>query len=151
MNSVIRNFAIGFKKYIYNSFLSGNRFQDLHKSFIKINHSFVNFSRSTLFLTPKENHNNKNKLTQQVIFFQWHLFLLVEFQPTYFLGFTGGLGSKESVCNAGDLGSIPGLGRSSREGNGNPLQYSCLENPLDRGAGRATIHRVAKSRTLLSN
>ena len=63
MNSVIRNFAIGFKKYIYNSFLSGNRFQDLHKSFIKINHSFVNFSRSTLFLTPKENHNNKNKLT----------------------------------------------------------------------------------------
>ena len=151
MNSVIRNFAIGFKKYIYNSFLSGNRFQDLHKSFIKINHSFVNFSRSTLFLTPKENHNNKNKLTQQVIFFQWHLFLLVEFQPTYFLGFTGGLGSKESVCNAGDLGSIPGLRRSLGERNGNLFQYSCLENSMDRGTWKAIVLGVTKSRTQLSN
>ena len=44
------------------------------------------------------------------------------------LGFPGGSDSQESACNAGDVGSIPGLGRSSREGNGNPLQYSCLEN-----------------------
>ena len=49
-------------------------------------------------------------------------------------------------CSAGDSGSIPGLGRSSGKGNGNPLQYSCLENPMDRGAWRATVHRVAKSR-----
>ena len=53
--------------------------------------------------------------------------------------------------NAGDLGSIPGSGRSSGEGNGNPLQYSCLENPMDRGTWRATAHWVAKSWTRLSN
>ena len=50
-----------------------------------------------------------------------------------------------------DMGSIPGLGRSPGEGNGNPLQYSCLENPMDRGAWWATVHRVAKSRTQLSD
>ena len=52
-----------------------------------------------------------------------------------------------SARNAGDLGSIPGLGRSPGEGNGNPLQYSCLENPMDGGAWWATVHRVEKSRT----
>ena len=52
--------------------------------------------------------------------------------------------------NVGDLGLTPGLGRSSGEGNGNPLQYSCLENPMDRGAWWATVHGVAKSRTRLS-
>ena len=51
---------------------------------------------------------------------------------------------KESACNAGDQGSIPGLGRSPGEGNGNLLQYSCLENPMDRGAWRARAHGVAK-------
>ena len=50
------------------------------------------------------------------------------------LGFPGGSDGKESACNAGDPGSIPGSGRSLGEGNGNPLQYSCLENPMDRGA-----------------
>ena len=50
------------------------------------------------------------------------------------MDFPGGLDGKESACNAGDLGSIPGSERSPREGNGNPLQYSCLENPMDRGA-----------------
>ena len=54
---------------------------------------------------------------------------------------------KVSASNEGDPGSISGLGRSPGEGNGNPLQYSCLENPMDRGAWRATVHRVAKSRT----
>ena len=54
---------------------------------------------------------------------------------------------KASACKAEDLGSIPGLGRSPGEGNGNPLQYSCLENPMDGGAWWATVHRVAKSRT----
>ena len=66
-------------------------------------------------------------------------------------GFPGGLDGKESACNAGDPGSIPGLGRSPGEGNGNPLQYSCLENPTDRGAWWPTVHGVAKSRTWLSN
>ena len=51
---------------------------------------------------------------------------------------------KDSACNAGDLGSIPGLGRSPGEGNGYPLQYSCLENPMDRGAWQATVHGVAR-------
>ena len=54
---------------------------------------------------------------------------------------------KESACNAGDLGSIPGLGRSSGEGNGNPLQYSCLENTMDRGAWKVTVQGVTKSQT----
>ena len=52
-----------------------------------------------------------------------------------------------SACNAGELGSIPGSGRFPGEGNGNPLQYSCLENPMDGEACWATVHRVAKSRT----
>ena len=51
---------------------------------------------------------------------------------------------KESACSAGDLGLIPGLGRFPGEGNGNPLQYSCLENPVDRGAWQATVHGVAR-------
>ena len=68
-----------------------------------------------------------------------------------FLGFPGGSDSKESACNAGDLSSILGLGRSSGEGNGYPLQYSCLGNPMDRGAWRARIHGVTKSQTQLSN
>ena len=56
-----------------------------------------------------------------------------------------------SACNVGDLSFIPGLGRSPGEGNGNPPQYSCLENPMDRGAFRATVHGVAKSPTRLHN
>ena len=67
------------------------------------------------------------------------------------LGFPGGSDGKESVSNAGDPGLIPGSGRSPGEGNGNPLQYSCLENSLDRGAWWATVHGVAKSQTQLSD
>ena len=59
--------------------------------------------------------------------------------------FPGGSEVKASACNVGDLGSIPGLGRFPGEGNGNPLRYSCLENPMDRGAWQATVHRVAES------
>ena len=62
----------------------------------------------------------------------------------YIRGFPGGSDGKESACNAGDLGSIPGLGRSPGEGNCYPLQYFCLENPMDRGAWRATVHGVAR-------
>ena len=54
------------------------------------------------------------------------------------------LAGKESTCSAGNLGSIPGSGRSPGEGNGNPLQYSCLENPTDRGAWQATVHGVTR-------
>ena len=56
------------------------------------------------------------------------------------MGFPSGSDGKASLCNAGDPGLIPGLGRSPREGTGNPLQYSCLENPVDREAWQATVH-----------
>ena len=65
-------------------------------------------------------------------------------------GFPGGSEGKASACNAGYLGLIPGLGRSLGEGHGNPLQYSFLENPMDRGAWQATVHGVTKSQTRLS-
>ena len=61
--------------------------------------------------------------------------------------FPGGLDGKEYTCNAGDLGSIPRLGRSPGEGNGYPLQYYCLENPMDRGVWWAIAHGVAQSHT----
>ena len=64
-----------------------------------------------------------------------------------YMGFPGGSEVKASASNAGDLGSIPGLGRSPGEGNGNPLQYSCLGNPMDGEAWKATVHGVAKSWT----
>ena len=67
------------------------------------------------------------------------------------MGFPGGSGSKESAGNVGDLGLIPGSGRSPGEGHGNPLQYSRLENSMDRGAWWVTAHGVTKSRTQLSN
>ena len=60
-------------------------------------------------------------------------------------GFPGGSEVKASACNAGDLGSIPGSGRSPGEGNGNPLQYSCLENPMNKGAWWATVRELAKN------
>ena len=63
------------------------------------------------------------------------------------LGFPGGPDRKESVCNWGDLGSIPWLGRSPGEGNGYSLQYSYLENSMDRGALQTTVHEVTKSQT----
>ena len=67
------------------------------------------------------------------------------------LGFPGSSAGKDSACNVRDLGLIPGLGRSSGEENGNPLQYSSLENSMDRGAWQAIVHRVTKSRTGLSH
>ena len=67
------------------------------------------------------------------------------------MGFPAGSEVKASASNAGDPGSIPGSGRFPGEGNGNPLQYSCLENPMDGGAGWATVHGVEKSQTRLSD
>ena len=71
----------------------------------------------------------------------WFCYVLGSGLPTLMrLVFPGGSGGKESACSAGDLGLIPGLGRSPGDGNGNPLQYSCLENFLDGGAWQATVH-----------
>ena len=68
------------------------------------------------------------------------------FGLTLYGGFPSSSNGKETACNAGDLGSIPGSGRSPGEGRGNPLQDSCLENPMDREAWWAIIHGVAKSK-----
>jgi len=68
-----------------------------------------------------------------------------------YLGFPAASDSEESACNAGDPGSIPGLGRSPGEEDGNPLQYSCLGNSMDRGAWWATVYGIAKSQTQLSD
>ena len=68
-------------------------------------------------------------------------------QPNYYTAFPCGSDSKEPACNEGDPGLIPGLGKSPGEGNDYPLQYSCLENPVDRGACQATVHEVVKSQT----
>ena len=80
---------------------------------------------------------------------QWYLHLTLEatLEPV----FPGGSVHKEYACNAGDLGSIPGFGRSLGEGNGNLLQYSCLRNPMERGAWQATVQGVAGSQTRLSD
>ena len=75
---------------------------------------------------------------------KWHLLFRV-------MGFPGGSVSKESACNVGGPGLLPGSGRSRGEGNGSPLQCSCLGGPMDRGAWGATVHGIAKSRTCLSN
>ena len=64
--------------------------------------------------------------------------------PSGPVGFPHSSVSKEPACSAGDPGSIPGWGRSPGEGNGNPFQYSCLENPMDRGAWGATVHGVSR-------
>ena len=68
----------------------------------------------------------------------------------YSWGFPDGSDGKESACSVGDLRSIPALGRSPGEGNGNPLQCSCLENPMDGGAWRTIVHGVTKRQTRLS-
>ena len=90
-------------------------------------------------------HSKTNHITRVKCSAPWDLF------GTSLWGFPGGSDSKASAYNVGDLCSIPGSGRSPGEGNGNPLQYSCLENSMDGGAWWATVHGVSKSRTRLSD
>ena len=73
--------------------------------------------------------------------------ILIILSPYTSLGFPGGSDSKESACNAGNLDLLPGSGRSHGEGNGYPLQYSCLENSMDRGAWQTTVHGITQSWT----
>ena len=84
-------------------------------------------------------------------FLGWKICCRRDRLPTPVLGFPCGSAGKESACNAEDLGSIPGSGRSPGEGNGNPLRYLYLENPMDGGAWWAAVYGVAKSRTRLSD
>ena len=86
-----------------------------------------------------------------MIFIFHFLISLCLIGSAFIWGCPGGSEVKASACNVGDLCSIPGSGRSPGEGNGNPLQYSCLENLMDGGAWRATVHRVAKRWTQLSD
>ena len=95
----------------------------------------IGYDRKSVLLIPRR--PNKNR-------FHFECFLRLVGQDE---SFPGGSDGKASACNAGDLGSIPGSGRSPGEGNGNPLQYSLLEYPMDGGAWQATVHGVAKSRT----
>ena len=79
------------------------------------------------------------------------MLLCIKNKQTKTTGFPEGSDNKESACNVGDLGSIPGLGRFPEGGHGNPIQYSCPENPMDRGAWRATVHGVTEWQTQLSD
>ena len=81
-----------------------------------------------------------NKVVVTVNFQDWCSSLSLSKTVRLKMGFPGGSDGKESTCNTGDPHSIPGSGRSPRKGNGYPLQYSCLENPMDTGAWRATVH-----------
>ena len=87
----------------------------------------------------------KPKPFLELIWIKWYLWNFI------WLGFPGGSESKESACSTGDGSLIPGSGRSPEEGNGYPLQYSCLENFKDRGAWRGTVHGVTKSQTWLND
>ena len=110
-----------------------------------------------------EKLNNVIKIILLIFIFiikQWHLkfFCSIRIWVWQFLhfrksalGFPGGADSKESARNAGDLCSLPGLGSSPGRENGNPLQYYCLENSMDRGAWLATVHGVANYRTRLND
>ena len=105
--------------------------------------------QSTADLCLHRRHSN-TVLTQSL----WGLWVLVCIYIQNYLESEvcpGGSEVKASACNVGDLGLIPGSRRSPGEGNGNPLKYSCLENPMDRGAWWVIVHRVAKCRTRLSD
>ena len=80
-----------------------------------------------------------------------HSVMPLQYHTKYFEDFSGGSDGKESACSAGELNSIPGLGRSHGKGNDKPLQYPSLEKSMDRGAWQATVHGVAKSQTGLSD
>ena len=95
---------------------------------------------SSLFVMNSAEIGNQISLSLEILFF-----------ITAYVATKEGSDGKESTCYAEDLGSIPGWGRSPGEGNGNPLQYSCLEDPMDRGAWWATVYGVAKSWTWLSD
>ena len=97
--------------------------------------------RQQLFLNRTRLYDSFKDSVKNEYLVKWHLY-------PFMMGFPGGSVVKKLPANAGDVGSIPGLGRFSREGNGNPLQYSYLENPIDRVVLLATVPGVTESRTL---
>ena len=116
---------------------------------ISFHFPFLSTSKLANFFTESTCFQPRPVVLSLISFF-WNLGFI--FRASVFLmGFPGSSDGKASAYNAGDPGSIPGSGRSPGEGNSNPLQYSCLENPMDWGAWWATVHGVAKSRTQLSD
>ena len=107
--------------------------------------------QSTPVFLPGESHGQRSLVGYTVHRFAPSITWLKQLciSTLTFAEFWDGPRGKESTCNAGDSSSIPGLGRSPGEENGNPLQYSCLENPMDRGAWQAMVYRVSKSQTWL--
>ena len=103
--------------------------------------------------TPIDRISRRSHHSKKYSFFFPNLILANQITLIYgfLLDFPRNSDSKESACRAGAPGSISGLGRSSGGRNGNPLQYSCLENSMDRGAWQATVHRATKSQTRLSD
>ena len=100
----------------------------------------------------KDWRQNEKRLAEDVMVRYHHQLIGHEWQQTY-LGFSDDSAGEESACNVGDTGDVsstPGSGRSPGGGNGNPLQYSCLKNPMNRGASQAMVQRVAKRWTQLS-
>ena len=93
----------------------------------------------------------KKRLALIYIESYYDLFVICDINTICLLGFLGGSNGKESACNAGDLGLIPGVGRSPRGVHGNPLKDSCMENHMDRGAWQVIVHEATKSQTRLSD
>ena len=133
----------------YRSFLSCSFWNIIHQAvptcglccWIQIKLSGTSACTLVLHRTvPRDREEGRTEMSWHILYYYW--------------GFPDGSGDKESTCNAGDTGHsglIPGSGRSPGEENSNPLQYSCLENPMGRGAWWASVQRVAKSQTWLSN
>ena len=109
-------------------------------------------SRCLRYVVARHPFSRGSSPTTTSSLFLWlqTLFKHIWFILCFMLGFPGGSDGKESSCNPGNLGSIPRSGRSPGEEYANPLQYSCLENPKDKGAWRATVHGVKESQTRLS-
>ena len=122
------------------------KWKHIHKlsiAFLHISTNLIPFWNSLFPICSPDFHIYK--------YYAFSLFIYFWCGPFLKLGFPVGSDGKETACNAGDLGSIPGLKRSSGGEHGSPLQYSCLEKPMDRGAWRATVHGIAKSWTQLSD
>ena len=103
--------------------------------------------RKVWYLNTIKYYSAVKKSAFESVLMRWMKLELIIHSEISQKGFPGGSVGKESACNAGDSGSIPGLGISPEGGSGNPLQYSCLEHPMDRGAWWATVHRVTKTQT----
>ena len=124
------------------SFSFSNSLSNENSGFISFRIDWFLFVLQGSFKSLLQHHNSK------VSILQCSAFVMIQLSYPWLPGNSKGT---ESACNAGDLSSVPEWGRSPGEGHGNPLQYSCLENSMDRGAWQATVHGVTKNWTPLSS